>query len=75
MITFAEPPFERVWAAVVPGRPTMILGLQFEGRTIEGELHSSRYARRVRGVLLEDLAEIVMDEQLHHQAAMTGPRA
>lgn len=64
MITYAEPPFERVWAAWNPRRPfNTIFGLQFAGREIEGELHAEAYTiAGAREFLLGDLAEIVLSK-------------
>lgn len=53
---YREGIFERVWAARERRRPTTTYGLQFAGRTIEGELHDD--ALSMEGARAHGLAEL-----------------
>lgn len=76
---YREPLFDRVWVTTEKRKPITTYGLDFAGRTINGELHHDlrHYAdwTAARRMLLEQLAAIVLDEDRHYQHALTGPRS
>lgn len=72
-VVYAQPPFDRVWAAFDPRRPMQTeLGLEFRGRTINGWLHEEVYrmpdVAAARDFLLRDMADIVLSEERFRRA-------